>query len=185
MLYIATGNKIFRDHERRIENVVQKAVTARIINLSVKDICSVVRISRQTFYAHYANVNDVQKVQEQRLQADFKKRVGIITKREALFTIMLAFVKDNSRYFSIVLNHQDLRMLTWMIDYIRPRLVPRGATMCSYYQYRGNIKSLIQVWMLPGYTKKQHLSFFVNELLRIRVMHSQLDGMLSLTKATV
>lgn len=180
-----TNNKTFRRHERQIENVVQKAVTAQVINLSVKDICNTVKISRQTFYAHYSSVNDVQRMQEQRLQADFKRRIGIITKREIIFTIMLTFVQDNSNYFSAVLGRKDLRLLTWMIDYVRPRLVPRDVTDISYYQYRGCLKSTIQIWVLSDKHTKQRLPFYVNELLRTRVMRSQLSQLPSFAESTI
>ncbi len=180
-----TNNKTFRRHERQIENVVQKAVTAQVINLSVKDICNTVKISRQTFYAHYSSVNDVQRMQEQRLQADFKRRIGIITKREIIFTIMLTFVQDNSNYFSVVLGRKDLRLLTWMIDYVRPRLVPRDVTDISYYQYRGCLKSTIQIWVLSDKHTKQRLPFYVNELLRTRVMRSQLSQLPSFAESTI
>lgn len=180
-----TNNKTFRRHEHQIENVVQKAVTAQVINLSVKDICNTVKISRQTFYAHYSSVNDVQRMQEQRLQADFKRRIGIITKREIIFTIMLTFVQDNSNYFSVVLGRKDLRLLTWMIDYVRPRLVPRDVTDISYYQYRGCLKSTIQIWVLSDRHTKQHLPFYVNELLRTRIMRSQLSQLPSFAESAI
>lgn len=179
------GNKTFRSHERQIENVVQKAISARIINLSVKDICESVNISRQTFYMHYDSVNDVQRLQEQRLQADFRKSIGIITKREMIFTIMLTFIKNNFEYFSTVMNRQDLRILTWMVDYVRPRLVPNEVTEYSYYQYRSNLKGLIQIWVVTDKCAKQHLPIYVNELLRLRIMRSRLSDARLLTKPTV
>jgi hypothetical protein len=74
------NNKTFRNHERRIENIVQKAITAQVVNLRVKDVCATAKVSRQTFYAHYSSVNDVPRMQEQHLRNDFKKRLGMIAR---------------------------------------------------------------------------------------------------------
>lgn len=180
-----TKNKTYRRHERQIENAVQRAISAQVINLSVKDICDAAKISRQTFYLHYSNVNDIQRTQEQRLQADFKRRIGIITKREIIFTIMLTFVQDNANYFSVVLSRKDLRLLTWMIDYVRPRIAPHDIAESSYYQYRGSLKSTIQIWALSNKRTRQYLSFYVDEMLRTRVMRSRLDHLPLLTESAV
>lgn len=174
-------NKTFCRHERQIENIVQKAITAQVVNLSVSEVCSAAKISRQTFYAHYSSINDVPKMQEQHLRDDFKARIGKNTKREIIFTLLLTFVKDNAHYFLMALGRNDLRMITWMIDYVRSIIVPDGVTDTSYYQYRGVLKSTIQSWMLPGRYTKQNLPFYVNELLHTRVMRSRLDDVLSLT----
>lgn len=188
MISTNASNKTFRNHERRIENIVQKAITAQVINLRVKDVCTTARVSRQTFYAHYSSVNDVPRRQEQHLQDDFKKRLGAIVNREVIFTIILTFVKDNSHYFSAAFNRKDLRMLTWMIDYASPRLIPNGVANHAYIQYRGSLKSTIQSWLVPNKSAvqyKQYLSFYVTELLSTRVMRSRLDHLTSLTKPTV
>lgn len=188
MLSTSTGNKTFRGHERRIENVVQKAITAQIINLSVKDVCNAAKISRQTFYAHYSSVNDVPRIQEQRLRAEFKKRLGVITKREIIFTIILTFVRDNSHYFSTAFKRKDLRVLTWMIDYASPRLIPNGVATHAYNQYCGNLKCTIQSWVISGRSAeqyKQYLPLYVSELSRVRVMYNRLDHLPSLAKSTV
>lgn len=182
---IVVGNKTFRSHERKIENVVQRAVTAQVINLSVTDVCSSAKISRQAFYKHYASVNDVQKSQEQRLQTDFRDRVGITVKRELIFMVMLNFIKDNSTYFSIVLDRQDLKMITWMIDFVQSRLVPKGTSKYSYYQYRSSLKGLIQLWIIADRCSKQNMPYYIDELLRTRVMRSRLDDMPSFTKPTI
>lgn len=174
-------NKTFCKHERQIENIVQKAITAQVVNLSVSDVCNAAKISRQTFYAHYSSVNDVPKMQEQRLRDDFKARIGINTNREIIFTLILIFVKDNAHYFLMALSRKDLRIITWMIDYVRSSIVPDGVTDISYYQYRGVLKSTVQSWMLPGKHTKHNLPFYVDELLRTRVMRSRLDDISSLT----
>ncbi len=177
-------NKTFRKHERQIEDIVQKAITAQVVNLSVKYICDVAKISRQAFYAHYSDVNDVIRTQEERLRNDFKKRIGTNTNREVIFTIILTFVKDNSRYFLIVFDREDFKMLTWMIDYVHLNIVPKGTKDPSYRQYRSVLKSTVQIWMLPGRPTKQNLPIYVNELLRTRVMRSRLDDV-SLTQSSV
>lgn len=174
------NNKTFRRHEHKIESIVQKAITAQVINLSASEICSTAKISRQTFYSHYSSVNDVPRMQEQRLQNEFKLRIGTNTKREIIFTIILTFINDNACYFLVAIGRKDLRIISWMIDYVRSRIVPDGITETSYYQYRGAIKSIIQAWMLPGRHTKQNLPLYVSELMRTRVMRSRLDDITSL-----
>ena len=183
-----TRNKTFCKYERRIENVVQDALTTPPINLTIKHVCKAAKISRQTFYAHYTSINDVIETQEQRLRDDFRERVGTATKREVVFTIMLTFVKDNSRYFSAVFNRKDLRMVAWMINYERSVLVPSEVAEHAYAQYCGSLESTIQSWILLSYTArqyKQYLPLYVNELLHTRVMRSRLDNIPSHTKPTV
>lgn len=179
------GNQTFRDHKRRIEDVVQKAIAAQVAGLTVVDICHAAKVSRQTFYKHYSSINDVQKIQERCLQEDFKKRVDSVTKREVLFIIILTFVKEHANYFSSVVSRQDFKMLTWMIDYIHPRLVPRGLAAHTYNQYSSVLKSIIQDWILFEKEAKQHLPPYVDALSCVRIMRSQLDDIPSLAKPSV
>lgn len=90
--------------------------------------------------------------------------------REVIFTTMLAFLKEHRSYFAASFQHQDLYVLTLMLDSLRPFLTPVATSDKTYTVYRSELKGIIQAWAVEEKFSRQKIEAYAKALTYRRVM---------------
>ncbi len=96
-----TNNKRYKETEAGIQDAFLTLLERKQINdISVKDICSVARISRPSFYSHYDDINDLI------IKLEYEKSYHISTilaKPNPLtnndFINYLSYIKENKNFY--------------------------------------------------------------------------------------
>ncbi len=164
-------NKTYQSSEVAIQRALLLGIRNRNVNFSIGELCLKANITRPTFYAHHSSANDAMYSYEAEVLTDFEMRLpNKPLRREVLFTILLGSITHHRNYFSATLEGGNSYTLIKMLDLLKPYLVPPEASRCTYLAYRGNLKTIIQIWGTVDHFQKNRIPFYAKRLARTRII---------------
>ena len=164
-------NKTYRRSESAIQKALLIGVRDRSICTSVNGLCLSAEVTRPTFYSHYRNPNEAMRGYEKEIINDFKNALpNKQLNRDVTFTILLSSITRNRNYFLATLGSGDSYILIKMLDYLKPRLVARNISEHTYILYRGQLKTIIQIWGTKDRFAKSRIPFYAKKLAQAKII---------------
>lgn len=164
-------NRTYRRNELAIQKALLPGVRDRVVDCTISELCLLAEVTRPTFYAHHDSPNDAIHSYEDEVFGDFKDSLPIKSlNRDATFTLLLGNIARHRKYFSATLEGKSSYVLVEMLDLIRPRLVTGNVSDATYLIYRGNLKSIIQIWGTKDHFTRTRIPFYVKRLSQTKIV---------------
>lgn len=162
----------YKNNEHLLHGALHTSLANRRINVRPYEICRAATISRPTFYAHCYSVDDALRQYEGDLQEEFHDRLPKVgCNHEAIFTVMLGFMRDAKGYFKATIPNSNYWLLQTIFEDVRPKLVSKNIGDRTYDFYVHTQIIIIGDWAKYDRFSQQRIPFYVQKMLRTRLVN--------------
>lgn len=161
-------HKKYLENERRIHREIHRAIRARTMNLTARDVYQSAGITPPTFYLHCRNSTDAKRRYETQIEEELYARVPVRARKVFVLNCLGAHVVQNRQYFYSVLIGYDNYLLRKIILHYRLSLVGGKVSNPAFVHYMCELEAIIFCWGKYDHFSKQKLDDYVGKMLRVR-----------------
>lgn len=141
------------------------------------DICREANITMPTVCSHYPEINSILRDYEASMQQELQQFINRACdaavanpKRSTLFTILLEFITKYRDYFRLMAKNQDRKVITCLIDSLKPMIFIRPVNDLEYNVYINTLISIIYHWIERERFSKALIPNLAKLLCQVRIM---------------
>lgn len=122
-----------------------------IKKITVQSICNLAHVNRTTFYAHYADIYDLEEKIEEKLSAQFieifEGNMDDTKKMEKALCEMFFFIKEHRNFYKVFLKYNNLSTLKNILNRTNASIDDDIMTYYNISFFSAGISAMLRIWL--------------------------------------